>query len=198
MKRPSLRPRFTPRLLLRPFHRRDVNPVLEAVESSIDDLARWLPWARPGYGRPDALAFIRDSVTAWHEGRAFDFAIRKSDDPDRHIGNVSVWFTSRAAAVGEIGYWIRSDETSKGLCTEATARILEVAFDELEMHRVVLRIAVGNSPSERIADKLGFTREGLLRDEVKIGDMWVDHSVWVLLDHEYVGARNLYRAAGWV
>lgn len=198
MKRPSVRPRLTPRLMLRPFHRKDVNSVLEAVEPSIDDLARWLPWARPGYGRSDALAFIRDSAAAWQEGRAFDFAIRRIDDPEQHVGNVSVWFTSRAAAVGEIGYWVRTDETSNGLATEATARILEVAFDELEMHRVVLRIAVGNVASERIAEKLGFTREGLLREEVRIGDVWVDHSVWGLLDHEYRGARELYRTAGWV
>ncbi len=191
------RPRTTPNLVLRPFRRRDVDAVLEAAANSLPDLNRWLPWAHARYGRGDAVAFVRDSLSAWSEGRAYDFAIRRPEDPERHLGNVSVWYTSRAALVGEIGYWVRSDETGKGVGTEATARVLQVAFDELHMHRAVLRIAVGNTASERIAEKLGFTREGLLREDVRVNGVWMDHSVWGLLDREYRAARKGYVSAGW-
>ncbi len=192
------RPRTTPRLVLRPFRRRDADAVVEAASASLTELNRWLPWAHPAYGRADAIAFVRDSMAAWSEGRAFDFAIRRLEDPERHLGNVSVWFTSRAALVGEIGYWVRTDETGAGIATEATARALEVAFNELQMHRVVLRIAVGNAASERIADKLGFLREGLLREEVRVNGVWLDHSIWGLLETEYRSVRAEYAAAGWV
>ena len=96
-----------------------------------------------------------------------------------------MWPTSQRERSGEIGYWIRSDETSKGLATEATRRALDIAFDELRLHRVILRIAVGNHPSERVAVKLGFTREGVLREEIKIRRTWLDHSVWGMLEHEF-------------
>ncbi len=189
-------PRFSPRLVLRPFRRKDTNPVHEAVRASLPELAEYLPWA-VNYQRTVTAQFIKDSIGAWANGRAFDFSIRAIDDEDRHLGNVSVWFTSRANAVGEIGYWIRSDMTSQGIGTEATARALQVAFEELRMHRVTTRIAVGNVASERIVQKLGFLREGTLRDEVKVGSRWMDHSVWGMLDREWRYERRRYEAEAW-
>ncbi len=191
-------PRHTPRLELRPFRRRDLDALVDAAADSLADLNRWLPWAHSGYGRRDALVFLRDSVSAWGEGRAYDFTIRYLTNPGFHVGNVSVWYTSRQSRVGEVGYWIRSSETRKGVATEATARILEVAFDELALHRVVLRIALGNRGSERVAEKLGFTREGLLRQELQVNGEWMDHSVWGLLEDEYRYMKAQYSAAGWL
>lgn len=190
--------RFTPRLELRPFRRRDLDALVDAAADSLGDLSKWLPWAHSGYGRRDALVFLRDSVSAWGEGRAFDFTIRYLDNPGFHVGNVSAWYISRQSRVGEVGYWIRSSETSQGVATEATARILAVAFDELALHRVVLRIAVGNRPSERVAEKLGFTREGLLRQELQVNGVWMDHSIWGLLEDEYHQLKPGYADAGWL
>lgn len=184
-------PRFTPRLVLRPFRRRDVGPIHAAVKSSLPELAEYLPWA-VGYRRGVTQQFVKDSMGAWASGRAFDFAIRLLDDDERHIGNVSIWFTSQANMVGEVGYWIRSDQTGRGIGTEATARALQIAFEELTMHRVVTRIAVGNIASERIVQKLGFLKEGTLRDEVKVGTRWLDHTVWGLLDREWRMERRRY------
>ena len=105
MARPlPTRDRSTRRLVLHPFRRRDAEPLIAAVHDSIEDLARWLPWAHRGYGRSDAIRFIRDSSAAWAEGRAYDFSIRASDRPKVHIGNVSVWHTSRRERAGEIGF----------------------------------------------------------------------------------------------
>jgi RimJ/RimL family protein N-acetyltransferase len=151
----------------------------------LPELQQWLPWAHASYGRSDAQAYVRESMRSWREGKAYDFAIRTIDEPRRHLGNVSVWFISRSFKTGEAGYWVRSDETGSGIATEATARTLEIAFDELHLHRVILRIALGNRPSERVAEKLGFTREGVLREEIKVHGQWLDHSVWGLLEHEY-------------
>ncbi|MDP8959682.1 MAG: GNAT family N-acetyltransferase [Actinomycetota bacterium] len=182
---PSPQPRFSERFLLRPFRRRDVDPLLEAVLSSLPELHQWLPWAHMGYGRTDAAGFVRDSMRSWQEGRAFDFAVRRTSEPDRHIGNVSVWYVSHSYRSAEIGYWVRSDETGQNVATEASKAALQVIFEELRMHRAVLRIAEGNRGSERVAEKLGFTREGLLREEIRVRGAWLDHSVWGLLEHEY-------------
>jgi ribosomal-protein-serine acetyltransferase len=199
MARPlPTRDRTTRRLVLHPFRRRDAEPLVTAVRDSIDDLARWLPWAHEGYGRSDAVRFIRDSTAAWAESRAFDFAVRGADRPRVHLGNVSVWHTSRREQAGEIGYWIRSTVTGNGIATEAAARVMQVAFQELGMHRVTLRIATGNTASERIAEKLGFVREGLLRKEVLVGGRWLDHSLWGMLDDEFESNRSRYAAEGWL
>ena len=188
--------RVTPRLELRPFRRRDATAIHEAVLPSLPELARWLPWAQPGYTKGTTQRFVRDSINAWNEGKAFDFAIRFPAEPNKHIGNVSLWWTSRQNSIGEGGYWGRSDLTNRGICTEAVAAVLDIAFRELAMHKVVLRIAVGNRSSERVAEKLGFIMEGTLRDEVRIGDKWIDHTAWSLLRNEWRQERHRYVAEG--
>ncbi|MGH8875619.1 MAG: GNAT family N-acetyltransferase [Acidimicrobiia bacterium] len=174
----------TQRLVLRRFHRRDAEALAEAVLASIDDLTLWLPWASPDYRREDAVQFIRDSMQAWREAKAHDFGIGLTGDP-RHVGNASIWHVSRANAVGEIGYWIRSDKTSRGVATEATERLLRLGFEEMGMHRITLRIAVGNRASERVAEKLGFTMEGVLRQELRVAGRWLDHTIYSMLEHEF-------------
>jgi len=190
--------RTTPRLALRPFHRRDADPLVEAVGASLPELSCWLPWPHPRYGRSDALRFIRDSQAAWEEGRAHDLALRSHHDGLTHLGNISVWPTSRREQAGEVGYWVRSDRTQQGIATEAAARVLQVAFEEMGLHRVILRVAVGNGPSERVAEKLGFVREGLLRKEVLVAGTWLDHSLWSLLDEEFRRQRPSYEERGWL
>lgn len=191
------RPRHTPRLELRPFRRRDVEPLITAVADSIEELERWLPWAHRRYGRADALRFVRDSSAAWIEGRAYDFAIRHHDEPDVHIGNISIWPTSRRERAGEVGYWIRTSATGKGYATESATAVLAVGFEEMGLHRITLRIAVGNEASERVAAKLGFVQEGLLRKEVLVDSEWLDHTLWAMLDEEYQVEREKWVEAGW-
>ena len=179
-------PLHTGRFILRPFRRRDVDALNDAVRSSITELHEWLPWAHLAYGRTEAAHFIRESMKAWRETRAYDYGVRGRDEGSTvHLGNVSIWFVSRGFRTGEIGYWVRSDHTSQGTATEVTARLVQVGFDQLKMHRIVLRIAIGNRASERVAEKLSFVREGILREELKIRGTWTDHTVYSMLDHEY-------------
>ncbi len=175
----------TERLILRRFTRRDVGSVTEAVQNSLGALNEWLPWAHPGYRKEDAVNYIKESAQAWKEGRAYDYAIRRRENTRRHLGNISIWPVSRLTRTGEIGYWIRTDETARGLATEATAAMVRVGFEELGYHKLTLRIAVGNRASERVAEKLGFSREGVLREELLIRGRWVDHTLFTLLDREY-------------
>lgn len=178
----------TERLLLRRFVRRDVDDLTAAVVRSLPELGEWLPWAHAGYGREDAAGYIRDSLGAWREGRAYDYAIRPLHQHDRHLGNISIWPLSRVGRTGEIGYWVVTGETSQGIATEATAALLEVGFDGLGLHKLTLRIGVGNRGSERVAEKLGFTKEGVLREELQVRGRWIDHTLFSLLEHEQMPA----------
>jgi RimJ/RimL family protein N-acetyltransferase len=175
----------TDRLILRRFTRRDTDAVFHAVEASLPQLSEYLPWAHAGYTREDAAADIRDSIGAWKEGRAYDFAIRLRSHPSHHLGNISIWHVSRLGRTGEIGYWVRTDQASRGIATEATSALLDKGFMHLGLHKVTLRIALGNRSSERVAEKLGFTREGVLREELKINGVWTDHTLYSILEHEH-------------
>lgn len=193
MPRPRLE---SERLTLQRFARRDAATLDDAIRASLPDLNLWLPWARLDYTSSDTSAFVRESIQAWKEERAWDYSIRWREDPKRHIGNISFWTVSKLGKIAEIGYWVRTDETSRGVCTEAVELILDETFNAMGYHKVVLRIAVGNSASDRVAEKLGFTREGILREELLIRGNWVDHTLWSLLDREYRAARRSQAAKG--
>ena len=142
----------TDRLVLQRFSRRDAATVDDAIRVSLPDLHQWLPWARMDYNTGDTSAFLRESMLAWKEDRAWDYSVRLHEDPQRHIGNISFWTVSKLGKIFEIGYWMRSDEAGQGYCTEAVAKILDEAFNHLAYHKAVLRIAVGNTASDRVAD----------------------------------------------
>lgn len=182
----------TERLILRRFGRRDIDALTEAVTRSIGELHEWLPWARLDYSREDSSAYIRDSVASWREGRAFDFTIRRREAPDEHTGNISIWPVSRVGRAAEIGYWIRTDAVGAGFATEATEAMLELAFGDMHCHKVNLRIAAGNRQSERVAEKLGFSRDGVLRDELMVGGRWIDHTLYSLLEREWRQSSTLH------
>ena len=93
---------------------------------------------------------------------------------------------------------MHSDHTGQKIATEAAARVLQVGFEEVGMHRITLRIAVGNRSSERVAEKLGFVKEGLLRKEVLVRGIWLDHTLWGMLDEEFRTQRVRFRELGWV
>lgn len=173
------------RLILQRFTRRDHATYDEATRASLPELNQWLPWARLDYAHGDTTAFIRESIQAWKEERAWDYSIRFKDRPDRHVGSISFWTVSKLGKIAEFGYWVRTDEHGKGIAGEAVGRLLDEVFESLGYHKVTLRIAVGNLASERVAEKLGFVREGILREELLIRGNWVDHSLWSLLDREY-------------
>lgn len=187
MPRPLLESK---RLALQRFTRRDAGALDAAIRESLADLNQWLPWARLDYTTADTTAFIRESLQAWKEERAWDYSIRSLEDPKKHMGNISFWTVSKLGKIAEVGYWVRSSATSKGICTEAVDLLLAEMFESLGYHKIVLRIAVGNDASDRVAEKLGFTREGVLREELLIRGNWVDHTLWSLLDREFRGARR--------
>ncbi len=182
--------RTTERFVLRPFRRRDADALYRAVAASRTELSAYLPWAARAYTRASAVVFIRESMRSWRDSKAYDFTVRRPEEPGRHLGNVSIWHLSRTYRSGEIGYWTRTDETGLGIATEAARAALRIGFVDLGMHRLILRIAVGNASSERVAQKLGFTQEGVLREAIEVGGRWMDHSLWSLLDHEYRRARR--------
>ena len=90
---------------------------------------------------------------------------------DGHIRN------KRAA----IGYFINPSCQRRGMATEAVSAMLDFCFDELGLHRVQAFVDPDNIPSRKLVEKLGFAREGLLRDHLRVGEIWRDEIVYALL-----------------
>lgn len=99
------------------------------------------------------------------------------------------WYQNHSRA--EIGYAINKDENrNKGYMKEALKAILTYGFEQMHLHRVEALIGPTNTPSLRLAEGLGFTREGLLRQHYHKNGAIQDSVFYALLRPEYEAARE--------
>jgi RimJ/RimL family protein N-acetyltransferase len=140
---------------LRRFRAEDVDALFHAVTESLDELRPWMPWAAD-YSRASTEEYLVGSVKDWDEGTAYNYAIVTGD---ALVGSIGLM--NRCGPGGlEIGYWVRSAYTGRGLATAATAALVGQAFglpgvDWVEIVHDELNVASGQIPR-----KLGFTEAG--------------------------------------
>ena len=108
------------------------------------------------YTLADALAYVRGEVPGVDQDT---FAITDADD--RVLGSIGA--TAPERGVREIGYWLRADARGRGTATRALTLIVAWAFEQPDVARIQLRADPENVASCRVAERAGFTREGVLR-----------------------------------
>jgi RimJ/RimL family protein N-acetyltransferase len=86
-------------------------------------------------------------------------------------------------AIIEIGYWLYPHARGRGIATKTARALAEHAF-EIGVQRVIAHVEVGNSASERVLQRAGFTREGISRSMPSSDGSRVDKSLWSLLPGE--------------
>lgn len=84
----------------------------------------------------------------------------------------------------EIGYTVDHRFVGLGIATEAARAVLGYAFDELRLHRIEATFTPANLASAQVLAKLGFSREGVLRDMLLVDGRWEDHVIASLLHPE--------------
>lgn len=104
------------------------------------------------------------------------------------VGTVGTVATSWTMGYAEIGYMIGEAHQGRGLGTLAVRALVDKLFRETDLFRVFATISVENEPSIRIATRLGFTREGLLRQHFVIGGRRVDEYLYAILRPEWQAA----------
>jgi ribosomal-protein-serine acetyltransferase len=173
----------TDRLRLRAPRRADAGPLFEAIAETLEQLVPWLPWARPDHSRSETRRYLRAARTAWARHTAFEFVI-EAPTGGSILGVTSLHRIDWLRHSAGIGYWIRRSRFGEGLATEASEAVLAHAFGALMLHRVEALVALANKPSQRVVEKLGFTREGVARDAEFVDGRFLDHIQYSLLDHE--------------
>ncbi len=135
----------------------DLAELLDAVNSSLEELRPWMPWAQVPATRESITGFLREADHGWNTAREFQFAIRgrRGELPHALLGFCGLH--DRVGAGGlEIGYWVRSDCTGRGVATAAATALTTAALDLHGVSRVEIRCDATNLPSAAIPRKLGF------------------------------------------
>jgi ribosomal-protein-serine acetyltransferase len=89
----------------------------------------------------------------------------------------------------EFGYWLGASFEGKGLITKVCRVMIAHAFDELKLNRIVIICDTENPKSRAVAERLGFTQEGVLRQSELLKDRFIDQAIYSLLADEWRG-RN--------
>ena len=161
-------------LHLRPFGPTHVDAVHRAC--SDPDVQRWTRVPSP-YTRDDAVAFVeRIAPGLWERDEGAPFAVLDATTGDL-LASVGFVRFQREDALGEIGYWCAPWARGRGVTTQAVGAVCRWGFGALGLARVDWYAEVGNAGSRRVAEKAGFTVEGVLRQRLtgKQGqaDAWV-------------------------
>lgn len=175
---------------MRCWEPRDAPLLKEAVDSSLDHLRAWMPWAHED---PQPLAakveLLRTFRGKFDLGQEFVYGIFSADESEA-VGGSGLHRRSFEGIL-EIGYWISASRAGQGLGTEAAAAVARVGFEVAGAERIEIRVDPGNAASLAIPRKLGFVEEGTLRRFLHGQDgtpLQRDAVVFALLRDELAGS----------
>ena len=150
----------------------DAEAVAAAVQTSLDTLMAWMPWATPDYDAESAREWIRTADRPGVHG----LSVRLADGTI--IGSCGLQNHDEPNHCIELGYWIGSAYTGNGYATRASRLLIAHAFEALDIHRVTILVSVHNERSRRVAERLAGRPEAVLRDRLRVGNQWHDACVY--------------------
>jgi RimJ/RimL family protein N-acetyltransferase len=159
----------TERLILRLPEPADAEALNAAIRASHPELKVWMDWAVEPQTLEETRAYIRTSAEAMEAGTAANLLMVDRDSGEI-VGSGGYPRLDWSVPSFEIGYWCRTDRVGRGLVSEATRALAEHAFSKLGAVRVELRMDDTNARSWRVAERLGFTLEGVLRNDSRSPD----------------------------
>lgn len=130
------------------------------------------------------LRFEYNAAIKLHSVRFYVFS---KSTPDRVIGTICFRnIQSSVYSSCEIGYKFSTDSQHQGYATEAMEKVLDIIFDDLQLHRVMAMVLPDNIPSIRLLVRLGFLCEGISREHMQLQGVWRDHAQYCLLASDHI------------
>ena len=152
----------TERLVIRCYEPEDAPLLKEAIDSSLDHLRPWMPWAR---NEPQTLdekvELLRSFRAQFDADENYPYGVFSADE-SRQLGGAGLHPRGGEGSL-EIGYFIRADSIGQGLATEVTAVLTRAGIEKCGLVRMDVQVEPENERSIRIPRKLGFTEEATLR-----------------------------------
>lgn len=169
-------------LMLVPVQVSDAEELFCLVERNRLYLRQWLPWLDVTRTVEDQRAFLEAECASRGRGKDGLYVLRQDGEALGVIGVVRTDVINRSRS---IGYWLSEEHQRNGYMTRACRHLVDWLFDGEAVNRVEIRAAVGNGKSASIPRRLGFTREGRLRESEFLYDHYVDQEVWSVLHAEW-------------
>lgn len=153
------------------------------VDSNRTYLQEWLPWVSTTQSPGDSRQFLKEARRFSFGGQQFHTIIIYKE---KIIGLVGFNAIYKKHKKGEIGYWVAQDMQGKGIITKAVKRLIDYGFKHLDLNRILIRVSTQNVKSKQVAQRLGFTYEGTLREDFFQNNQFVDIEIYGLLKSDYL------------
>lgn len=137
---------------------------VEMITAACNDpaIAEFLDLIPSPYTEDDARAYIALCREGWAEGTLTNFAIADAQTGEA-MGSIGIRWLEPDQGVAEVGYWVAAGARGRGICTRAVRLVSRWVIAEHGIERLQLRADEQNPASRKVAEKAGFTQEGVLR-----------------------------------
>lgn len=171
---------------IRPFEPGDISSFFSAVHSSADDLGLWMPWCHAEYSTDEAKAWLATCQAEWAQGTSYPFLIV---EPNTHevLGSVDINQINREHNYGNVGYWVASSHTGRGIATAAVKMVAHFGFTEAGFMRLEIVALAENTASRRVAEKAGAKLECIARNRLTVWGKSHNAAVYSLIPTEIAG-----------
>lgn len=153
-----------------------------AIDQHRHTLRTWLPFIDHTWKVSDTENFIKSVLRA--KGVKNDLVYEIYFEQE-FAGLIALKEIDPWNKKSELGYWLIPSFERKGIMVLSGMALIDYAFNTLGLHRIQIKVAVGNSRSSLIPEKLGFTLEGIERSGEKFTDHFIDLEVYSLLKNDH-------------
>lgn len=166
---------------------RHAQALTDLIQRNQDRLARWEPWAEQPVTLDSTRAYIRAALDDFLRGRQISTIITV-ESGRRFIGRCGMRISSHAGS-GDIGYWIDAEFEGCGITSRSAATLVTSVFAELGLNKVELRTSVANQRSRAVAERLGFSYEGILPAGLRFANRADDVALYGVTAQQWVAAH---------
>ncbi|MHB1921009.1 MAG: GNAT family N-acetyltransferase [Chitinophagaceae bacterium] len=172
----------SPILELKQLTTPDAPELFKLVQGSRRHLRKWLPWVDSNTREEHSLEFIRIMEQRCQDLQAIAFGIRREG---LLCGVLDLHGWDKELGKAEMGYWLAENFQGRGIMVQCCEALLEFCFQQLQLLKVEIRFVLQNERSASVPVRLGFCREGILRQSARLHGQMVDMVVMGLLKKDW-------------
>ncbi|MGN7358100.1 GNAT family N-acetyltransferase [Paenibacillus sp. SAF-054] len=161
---------------------KDADKLYALINKNRDHIGEWLKFPRITAKVEDSKTFIERTRIRYAKDEGYWLGIWIGD---QLAGSIGYLYLDQENKKTEIGYWLGKEYEGKGVVTQSMKVLINYAFDELKFNKIEVGVATENTKSRAIPQKLGFTREGVLRDYEYINGRFLDRIIYGLKADEW-------------
>ena len=169
----------TERLLLREFNEKDYDFFLRLEQNEF-----YIKYEEDSIPTDEQTKEKFDSILRNNKSEdKYRFLITRAEDGEP-LGTVLIWCIDKPIREWEVGWGLYKEHTGKGIASEAARALLEFGFKELNIHRIQANCNANNTASEKIMERIGMKKEGILRDTRNLRGEWCASTIYSILEDE--------------